>query len=199
MKLPPFLLDQWLAAHEFASPPIQFNFASSAGPSLTLGELLALCGDATHSFDDVKLSYAPPQGGRALREALAHFYNVDPDWIVTTTGASEALSLLYCMESVPGGSVTVPFPMFSPMAVMANAWRLEVTTYSLKRANGFRLDAETVLAAVNESTKLALVNTPHNPTGAVMSTSEAERLAARLEERGIRLIVDEVYHPLYFG
>ena len=44
MKVPPFKLDAWLAAHEFANPPIRYNLASSTGPIWTLGELLALDG-----------------------------------------------------------------------------------------------------------------------------------------------------------
>jgi aspartate/methionine/tyrosine aminotransferase len=56
-----------------------------------------------------------------------------------------------------------------------------------------------VLAAVGESTRLVLVNTPHNPTGSVMPQAEIARLAANLEHRLIPLVVDEVYHPLYHG
>jgi aspartate/methionine/tyrosine aminotransferase len=60
-------------------------------------------------------------------------------------------------------------------------------------------DAATVLAAVNDATRAVFVNTPHNPTGSVMPAAEQEKLAAALAARGIALIVDEVYHPLYFG
>jgi aspartate/methionine/tyrosine aminotransferase len=56
-----------------------------------------------------------------------------------------------------------------------------------------------VLAAVRESARLVLVNTPHNPTGAVMPPAEIARVAASLEQRLIPLVVDEVYHPLYHG
>jgi len=42
MRIPPFLLDQWLATYEFASPPIRYNLASSTGPRWTLSDLLAL-------------------------------------------------------------------------------------------------------------------------------------------------------------
>jgi hypothetical protein len=69
MKLPPFLLDHWLAAHEFASPPIRFNLASSTGPAWTLGQLLALGGEAAQGeLDTIRLSYAAlwrgPRWGR---------------------------------------------------------------------------------------------------------------------------------------
>jgi aspartate/methionine/tyrosine aminotransferase len=56
-----------------------------------------------------------------------------------------------------------------------------------------------VLAATGERTRLVLVNTPHNPTGAVMPQTEIARLAANLEQRLIPLVVDEVYHPIYRG
>jgi aspartate/methionine/tyrosine aminotransferase len=160
---------------------------------------MALGGESINRFDDLRLSYAPPQGSTALREQIARYYDVDPDWIVVTTGASEALLALYCLTAEPGASVALPFPLFATMSTMARAWGMQVTSYSLNRANRFEQTAEHVLTAVNSTTKLALVNTPHNPTGSVMTQTETERLAGALAERGISLIVDEVYHPLYFS
>ncbi len=58
--------------------------------------------------------------------------------------------------------------------------------------------ADLVLAAVNRDTRLVLVNSPHNPTGSVMPRAQMTRLAEALSERNILLVVDEVYHPLYF-
>jgi aspartate/methionine/tyrosine aminotransferase len=198
MRIPPFLLDQWLASYEFASPPIRHNLATSTGPAWTLGDLLALGeGGGLKQLGDLRLSYAPPQGSDALRRQVAALHDVDPDWVIITTGASEALSALYCLASEPGASITLPFPAFPAMPVMARAWGLNVATYALDRANGFKQSAERVLAAVGEHTRLVLVNTPHNPTGSVMPPAEIARLAASLEQRLIPLVVDEVYHPLY--
>lgn len=200
MRIPPFLLDQWIATYEFASPPIRYNLAASTGPGWTLGELLALGdGSGVNGLGDLRLSYAPPQGTAALRKQVAALHDVDPDWVVITTGASEALSALYCLAAEQGASITLPFPSFPAMPVMARAWGLNVSTYALNRANGFRQSAEGVLGAVGESTRLVLVNTPHNPTGSVMPHAEIARLAATLEQRLIPLVVDEVYHPLYHG
>ena len=198
MHLPPFLLDHWLAAHEFAAPPIRYNLASSTGPTWTLTELMALGGQSTRELNEVRLSYAPPQGSRQLRESIAELYEVDPDWVIVTTGASEALLALYCAVAEAGASIALPFPMFPTMSTLAQLWGLQTSTYALVRANGFAQTALSVLAALSDVTKLVLVNTPHNPTGSVMPHSELEHLAAALAERGIPLLVDEVYHPLYF-
>ena len=200
MRIPRFELDHWLAKYEFASPPIRYNLASSTGPHWTLSDLLAL-GDSAgvKELGELRLSYAPPQGSEALRREVAAFHDVDPDWVVITTGASEALSALYCLASEPGASITFPFPSFPAMPAMARAWGLSVSTYNLDRAGGFRQSAERVLAAVRESTRLVLVNTPHNPTGSLTSQADIARIAANLEQRLIPLVVDEVYHPLYHG
>ncbi len=97
MKVPPFKLDAWLAAHEFASPPIRYNLASSTGPIWTLAELMALGGGSEAALADVKLSYAPPQGSKLLRQRIASLHGVDPDHVLVMTGASEALIALTCL------------------------------------------------------------------------------------------------------
>jgi aspartate/methionine/tyrosine aminotransferase len=199
MHLPPFLLDQWLAAHEFASPPIQYNLASSTGPVWTLAELVGLDRRLTAALQELRISYVPPEGTQELRQAIAQLHDVSPDWIVVTTGASEALSVLYCLTAEPGASIALPKPGFPAFATMAHAWGLGVTTYDLDRAQQFAQTADLVLGAVNDKTRLVIVNSPHNPTGSVMPPPEVARLSALLAERGIPLVVDEVYHPLYFG
>jgi aspartate/methionine/tyrosine aminotransferase len=197
MELPPFLLDHWLAAHEFASPPIAYNLAASTGPRWTLGEVLAL--DGGQDISDVAVSYAPPEGSRALREAVAAFHGVDPDWVVVTTGASEALSILFCLAAEPNVNIVLPSPGFPAFEAMAQAWGLGCRHYRLARDAGYRQSAENVLEAVDRDTALALVSTPQNPTGSAMTASETTALAGKLADRGVPLIVDEVYHPLYFG
>jgi aspartate/methionine/tyrosine aminotransferase len=199
MHVPPFLLDQWLAAHEFASPPIRYNLASSTGPTWTFAELVALDGRLTAALGELKISYVPPEGSQELRQAIGQLHDVSSDWVVVTTGASEALSALYCLAADPGASISLPNPGFPAFATMARAWGLAVTTYELGRAQQFSQTADLVLTAVNDKTRLVVVNSPHNPTGSVMPPAEVARLAGLLAERGIPLIVDEVYHPLYFG
>jgi aspartate/methionine/tyrosine aminotransferase len=197
MKVPPFKLDAWLAAHEFATPPIRHNLASSTGPAWTLGELLAL--GAGLDIGDVRLSYAPPQGSKLLRERIAALHGVDPDHVLVMTGASEALLALTCFAAAPGASIVLPRPTYPALPVLARAWGLQVREYALRPESGFAQTAEAVLGAVDSSTRLVFVNTPHNPTGSVMPGNEQRRLAERLQERGIPLISDEVYHPLYHG
>lgn len=198
MDLPPFLLDQWISRFDFASPPIACNLASSTGPRWTLGEVLALGGSGP-DLADTPLGYAPAAGSRAVREAIAAFHGVDPDWVIVTTGASEALSLLFFMLERPGGDIVLPDPGYPAYAAMAAAWRLGASAYRLDRAEGYSQRAETVLAATTRNSVAAIVTTPHNPSGSVMERAEVVALAADLRARHVPVIVDEVYHPIYFG
>ena len=196
MKLPPFLLDHWIAKYEFADPPIAYNLAASTGPKLSLARTPE---DGRRKLEDVALSYAPPEGQKSLRAAIAAFHGVDPDWVVVTTGASEALSILYCLAAEPGAEIVLPDPGFPAFDAVASAWGLKTKHYALRRDENFAQTADAVLAAATKNCVLALVNSPHNPTGAVMPRREIEKLAAQLKGRGARLIVDEVYRPVYFG
>lgn len=198
MELPPFLLDHWLAAYEFASPPIRFNLAASTGPRWSVGDILSVSGSRAN-IDDVAISYAPAEGLRALREAIGAFHGVDPDWVVTTTGASEAISILLCLASRPNGNVVLPSPAFPAFEAMARAWGLGAKHYILETGSGYRQNAADIANAADGDTVLALVNTPHNPVGSVMARDQIAALADDLAARRIPLIVDEVYHPLYFG
>jgi aspartate/methionine/tyrosine aminotransferase len=199
MKVPPFKLDHWLAAHEFATPPIRYNLASSTGPSWSVAEVMSLGGGAPRAFDDLRLSYAPPQGSKLLRERIGVLHGVDPDHVLVMTGASEALVALMALFAEPGASIVVPKPAYPAVPVLARAWGMRVREYELERENGFAQTAAGVLEAVAPDTRAVFVNTPHNPTGSTMAPKEQRALAEELAAGGIPLIVDEVYHPLYHG
>ncbi|MDF0541787.1 pyridoxal phosphate-dependent aminotransferase [Sphingobium sp. H39-3-25] len=199
MDLPPFLLDHWLSRHDFADPPIAYNLASSTGPRWAVDELLALGDGLPPDMGGTILAYAPPEGSRALREAVARFLDTDPDWVVITAGASEALSILMCLLARDGANIVIPDPGYPAYAAMAQAWRLGTRLHRLDRAQDFAQTGAAVLAAMDAKTVGAIVNTPHNPTGSVMEPHDLARLASAMAERGAPLLVDEVYHPLYFG
>lgn len=198
MELPPFLLDQWLARYEFRTPPVRYNLAASTGPRWTIGELRELP-NGSLELTDLPIAYAPPDGARALREAIARLYDVNPDCVVVTTGASEALSLLFCLSARNGADVVLPGHSYPAFAAVAGAWGLHANPYPLRREDGFRPTVEQIVAACGLETALALVHTPHNPTGAVCPRSDIAQLAATLAERGVPLVVEEVFHPLYHG
>jgi aspartate/methionine/tyrosine aminotransferase len=69
----------------------------------------------------------------------------------------------------------------------------------VRRENGFRIDPNEIKQLTDSKSKLILVNSPHNPTGATIGDDEMEALHDFAAERGIQLVSDEVYHPIYHG
>ncbi|WP_333775912.1 pyridoxal phosphate-dependent aminotransferase [Streptomyces sp. IBSBF 3136] len=150
--------------------------------------------------------YPPGPGVPELRTAVAahqlrrYGLSYDPDTeVLVTAGATEAIaaSLLALLE--PGDEVVALEPYYDSYAAsiaMAGGRRVPVT---LRPDGGrFRLDLDELRAAVTDRTRLLLINTPHNPTGTVLTRAELAAIAALAVERDLLVVTDEVYEHLVF-
>ncbi|MBZ5686826.1 MAG: aminotransferase class I/II-fold pyridoxal phosphate-dependent enzyme [Acidobacteriia bacterium] len=197
MQLKPFLLDAWLDQYEH---DIEFNLAASTGPTWTVNDILALSDDETrHRFLNHKLVYGRPAGADSLREAIAEMQGVPVEAVQVMTGASEALVALMWLAAEPGANVIIPLPGYPPFSTLPESLGLETRFYRVRRENGFRIDPDEIKQLTDSKTKLILINSPHNPTGTTISDDEMEALHDFTAERGIQLVSDEVYHPIYHG
>jgi N-succinyldiaminopimelate aminotransferase len=147
--------------------------------------------------------YAPGPGIRALREAIAahqamfYGWSVDPDDVLVTTGATEALAAAMLGLVNPGDEVIALEPYYDSYAAsiaMAGGVRVPVPL----RAPDFRLDVAALRAAVTDRTRVLLVNSPHNPTGTVLTDAELRSIAEVAVERDLVVVTDEVYEHLTF-
>jgi len=148
--------------------------------------------------------YAPGPGRPELRAAIARHQHrhygveLDPDrQVVVTTGATEAIAAAVLGLVDPGDEVVVVEPFYdSYVAVlqMAGAVRRPVTL----RAPDYRLDVAEVRAAVSARTRFILLNTPHNPTGTVLTPEELSGVADVAREHDLVVISDEVYEHLTY-
>jgi aspartate/methionine/tyrosine aminotransferase len=197
MQLKPFLLDIWLDKYEH---DIEFNLAASTGPRWTLNEILSLAGEEERQrFWEHGLVYSRPAGAEGLRAAIAEMQGVQADAVQVVTGASEALLVLMWLAAEPGANVILPQPGFTTFSALPESLRLETRYYALRKENQFRIDIEEVKKLADGNTRLLLVNSPHNPTGATLSDAELDSLHEFTAARGIQLVSDEVYHPIYHG
>src|SRR5712692_6580664 len=197
MQLKPFLLDAWLDQYEH---DIEFNLAASTGPTWTVNDILVLADDETrHRFLNHNLVYGRPAGANSLREAIAEMQRVPVEAVQIVTGASEALVALMWLAAEPGANVIIPRPGFTTFSALPESLGMETRFYRVRRENGFRIDPDEIKRLADSKTKLILVNSPHNPTGATISDSEMEALHEFTSQHGIQLISDEVYHPIYHG
>ncbi len=159
---------------------------------------------AERALEGGENQYAPGPGRPELRAAIArhqqrHYgIGLDPaTQVVVTTGATEAIAAAILGMVEPGDEVVVLEPFYdSYVAVlqMAGAVRRPVTL----QAPDFRLDRAALLAAVTERTRFLLLNSPHNPTGTVLSPAELQVLADVAIAHDLVVITDEVYEHLTY-
>jgi|RhiMethySRZTD1v2_1073278.scaffolds.fasta_scaffold212310_2 aspartate/methionine/tyrosine aminotransferase len=200
MQMTPFLLDRWLSEYQFATPPIEFDLAASTGPKWTWRELVSqLAPGALDSILDTSVSYGPAPGSAALREAIAEMADVSPAQVIVVTGASEALWMMLLVAAQPGANVVLPYPAFPTFDEAARHLGMEVRHYQLRADTEHAIDLDEVEACIDDRTVIVLVNTPHNPTGAVVSDDQLTKLHDLATHRGTQLVVDEVCHPIYHG
>lgn len=147
--------------------------------------------------------YPPAHGVMALREAICRhqrdFYalNWNPDTdVVVTTGASEAIAATILSLVEPGAEVIVLepwFDLYDADIALAGGRRVAVPP-----GRDFRPDPAGIRAAVTSRTRLLIINTPHNPTGAVWSADELAAVAQVAREHNLLVLSDEVYEHLVF-
>jgi aspartate/methionine/tyrosine aminotransferase len=197
MQLKPFLLDMWLDTYEH---DIEYNLAASTGPCWTLNDILSLASEEERDrFLNHNLVYSRPAGAEGLRAAIADFHGVNVEAVQVVTGASEALLVLMWLAAEPGANVVLPRPGFTTFSALPESLGIETRFYGVRKENDFRIDIEEIKKLADENTKVILVNSPHNPTGATVLDADMESLHEFTSSRGIQLVCDEVYHPIYHG
>lgn len=150
--------------------------------------------------------YPPGRGVAALREAVAahqarHYgIEVDPESeVLVTAGATEALTAVVLALAGPGDEVLTLEPFYdSHAAAIAMSGATHVTVPLVPGASGFRLDAAALDEAAGPRTRLILINTPHNPTGTVLTGDELAAIAAAAQRTGALVVTDDVYEHLTF-
>ena len=148
--------------------------------------------------------YPPGPGIPELRQAIAahqkRWYGIDCDparEILVTAGATEAVAAALLALVEPGDEVIALEPYYDSYAAciaMAGGVRVPVTL----RPPEFRLDVAALRAAVTPRTRLILLNTPHNPTGAVLTQAELDAVAELARQHDLLVVTDEVYEHLAF-
>ncbi|MFB7354966.1 pyridoxal phosphate-dependent aminotransferase [Streptomyces gardneri] len=156
--------------------------------------------------DGLGNQYPPGPGVPELRRAVAdhqrEWYGLtyDPDAeVLVTAGATEAIAAALLALVEPGDEVIALEPYYDSYAAcvaMAGGTRVPVTLRPHEGA--YVLDLDELRAAVTDRTRLILLNTPHNPTGTVLTRAELTAVAELAIERDLLVVTDEVYEHLVF-
>lgn len=161
---------------------------------------------AQEAIADGVNQYPPGIGIAPLRHAIAaqrhrqYGIEYDPDTeVLVTVGATEAIASAVIGLIEPGSEVLLIEPFYdsySPVVAMASARRVAVPL--VPHGRGFALDADALRRAVTPRTRALIVNSPHNPTGTVLSAAELATIAEIAVAADLLVITDEVYEHLVF-
>ena len=157
------------------------------------------------SLEQGRTKYTANAGLKELRAEICRYlgrrmelpYQVEN--ILVTVGGSEAIDLTIRALVQPGDEVIIPEPCFvcyEPITQLTGGVPVHIAT---RVADGFRLTAEALRAAITPRTKLLILPYPNNPTGAVMSQQDLEEIADVLRGTDILVLSDEIYAELTYG
>ena len=179
-----------------------FDIAESGIFPMTIRELLAFEPPEERErilerLLDLRLGYSEAPGTIELRRAIAATYRgAEPEQILVTTGAIEANFLLFNVLLEPGDHVVAVYPAYQQLYSVPRAIGCDVSLWKLRPETGFRYDLDELERLVTPRTRLIVINTPHNPTGAMLSERDLARIDALAESVGARVLSDEAYRWL---
>lgn len=194
MKLKPFALERYFAAHEFST---RFLLSSSDCDGLAMSELLSWADAETRElWDKAYLGYGESRGLPLLRREIAGLYDGLGEAQVLVAAPQELVLIAMSCLLEKGDHVVCAFPGYQSLYEIAESIGCRVDRWTPVEAEGWRFRVDDLLALLRPDTKLLIVNFPHNPTGALPSANDFRRIMAIARERGIRVFSDEMYRFL---
>lgn len=179
---------EWSKAHG----KVKYNLASSGVVPCDVKVLAPSRADFTMIADN-------EYGWQPLIEKIAKRYQVDVECVVLAHGTSMANHLACAALLEPRDEVLLESPGYDPLRVVPEYLQCEVRNFDRRAEDGYRLDIDLIERAITPRTRLVIFSNLHNPTGALTTRAELERLAALAETNNFRVLADEVYLEWLYG
>ena len=197
MRLADFALERYFARWEFA---VDHLLCASDLQGLPMADLLALADDETRAlWQGLTLGYTESTGHPLLRREIASLYDgLDAQDVLVFAGAEEAIFCLANVALEPGDHAIVTWPGYQSLYEVARGAGADVTLHELRENADWAIDLDLLRRQMTPSTRLIVINAPHNPTGMLPDRATFDGLVALASEAGAHLVVDEVYRFLEF-
>lgn len=171
---------------------VDVNLTESGLHPYTLRELLS--DDEIDEVLDLRLSYGWTNGEPALREAICqHYASTGPDEVIVTSGSAEANFLAMWTLLEPGDEIAVMLPNYMQIWGIAESLGVEANGFRLREELSWAPDLDELRSIVTPRTRLVVVCNPNNPTGAVLSRDDMERILEIAASVDATVYADEVY------
>jgi len=145
-----------------------------------------------------KTKYASAAGEANLRETLAEIHGVDADNIVITPGSKWAVFVVMYLLLEKGDNVIIPSPYWTAYELTAKSLGADAKLIKTRLESNWEVNVEDLEALIDNKTKLIILNNPNNPTSKVMNEKVVEKIVDVANEKGVRILSDEVYADLSF-
>jgi len=145
-----------------------------------------------------KTKYSSSAGEIELREALADIHGVSEDNIVITPGSKWAIFAVMYLLLKKGENVIIPTPHWTAYDLTARSLGVETRLLKTKLESEWTVDLEKLKSLIDEKTRLIILNNPNNPTSKVMSEKTVEEIVNIADDKGIKILSDEVYADISF-
>ncbi len=148
--------------------------------------------------------YGPAAGLPELRTAIAEDISrsrgvkVTSDWVVVVPGGKPIIFFTILALADVGDEVIYPNPGFPIYESMIHYVGAKAVPVRLREEKDFSLDVDELANSITDRTKLIVINSPHNPTGGVLSKRDIEGIAEAIGDRNIMVLSDEIYSRLMF-
>jgi capreomycidine synthase len=195
-KLPPVLLEDWMREFYFST---EIDIGSSGVENFSLDDLGRLLDFSLEELRPLLLQDSMSLGGTGLREALAErFLAGDVACTMATHGASEANFLLSHALLSPGDEIVVSDPLYPQLFTVAESIGCRLRRWPLRFDREYHPDFDELRGLVNERTRMAIFNFPHNPTGASLTPEEGMELVEVFSKVGAYLVWDCAFSELTY-
>ena len=187
-------------ARAMATPYIEWaKLASAARLNLATSGLPHLSADDIGGWPDSPVLTGPnAYGYPPLLERIAAHHRVRPAQVVTATGCSMANFLALAALVAPDDEVLIERPSYDPLLLAASHLGARVVRFDRRAADGFRVDADEVVAAISPRTRVVVLANLHNPSSQQTPNDVLARIGDASARAGARVIVDEVYLDTVF-
>jgi capreomycidine synthase len=197
MKLPPFLLENWLREYYFNA---KIDIGSSGVENFSIADLREILGFRPEDLDRIVFQDSSALGEHKLRKVIAQRWgNGDPNRVIVTHGSSEAIYLIMNTLLQAGDEVVVLVPSYQALFSIAESIGCQLKPWQLRYERQFAPDIEEAKSLISARTRMVIVNFPNNPTGALLSVEEQKDLINSVARIGAYIVWDAAFAELTYN
>ncbi|RMJ19949.1 hypothetical protein CDV36_000358 [Fusarium kuroshium] len=197
-----FKIDDWIRVYGANS---RFGLEGSYASALSINDLQKLSTDPTLEVVNrhVELSYGSFEGSLELRQGIAALHSSEEskltaDNVIITPGSIMANYLVLDTICQQGDHVICQYPTYGQLYLVPQFNGVDVSLWKMDEENGWLPSIDELESLIRPNTKAIILNTPNNPTGAILKEDLLSKVIKVASSRGIFVFSDEVFNPLVF-